>query len=420
VKALFFLRHYNDVDHIIPIVYKWRANDHSAEIVFIGESDFADDPRVRFVRDRYGVAVAHTRELLPATRWFGLSKAAQLLHRFKPNAATRALRAVWPESNRLELWVEIAETLLNRAFRDQTSGVVAFDWITSKSTLAVEFVEAFARQARKRGLPTVSLPHGDSPHITRLIRNHELTTGPDPKYAAAQFFDAVAVPNEICADRYRPFMPSHRIHPLGSPRYSDEWMARMDELAPEAPNLPNAAGRLRVAVFLRKPDFSIFQAEVGRVVRILTGFDDLHLLIKPHTRHRDTRALRRDFAIKKADNLTVADHSVHSPAILRWADIVVDLATSVAYEAVKRELPLLEADYLHAGLSTPSHFIPETALRCRDDVLDRIDALRSSANRRNFYPPQHREAFLRHVVDVPDKSVLERYVGLLENVGPPA
>ena len=65
MKALFFLRHYNDIDHITPVIYKWIDSGHSCDVVMIGSSQFQNDYRIEFLRKLKGVRVAHIRELLP-------------------------------------------------------------------------------------------------------------------------------------------------------------------------------------------------------------------------------------------------------------------------------------------------------------------------------------------------------------------
>jgi hypothetical protein len=57
--------------------------------------------------------------------------------------------------------------------------------------------------------------------------------------------------------------------------------------------------------------------------------------------------------------------------------------------------------------------MPETELRCRDDVYRRIDGfLRNGCD--NFYNEGHWQNFLREMVDAKGPGVLLRYVALLE------
>jgi hypothetical protein len=105
---------------------------------------------------------------------------------------------------------------------------------------------------------------------------------------------------------------------------------------------------------------------------------------------------------------------VHSPHLLEWADVIVDIATSVAFEAVKLNKPVLAADYLHAGTSTVGTYMPECILHCRDDIYSNVqDFIRNGCG--DFYDAGHRQQFLDEIVDVPDRDVLPRYVELLES-----
>jgi hypothetical protein len=111
-------------------------------------------------------------------------------------------------------------------------------------------------------------------------------------------------------------------------------------------------------------------------------------------------------------NVSVAGN-IHSIYLMNWADVIIDLATSVVFEAVKGGKPVMAADYLHAGRSALAEFMPETELRCRDDVYKHIQGfLAHGCN--SFYIEEHRQRFIREMIDVGGKDVLSRYVALLE------
>src|SRR6476659_10188444 len=65
MKALFFLRHYNDIDHITPVISKWIEAGHIGDIVLIGNPKFLNDYRIKFLNRLDGARVAHIRDLLP-------------------------------------------------------------------------------------------------------------------------------------------------------------------------------------------------------------------------------------------------------------------------------------------------------------------------------------------------------------------
>src|SRR5690606_15211079 len=125
--------------------------------------------------------------------------------------------------------------------------------------------------------------------------------------------------------------------------------------------------------FLRKANFTTFWEEVNEVVHLIAAFPGTELVIKPHTRSGWKQSLTKDRSLKRLPNVSVAGDDVHSINLMNWADICIDLATSVVFEAVRVGKPVLAADYLHAGRSAIAVYMPETELRCRDDVYEKIE-----------------------------------------------
>jgi hypothetical protein len=74
---------------------------------------------------------------------------------------------------------------------------------------------------------------------------------------------------------------------------------------------------------------------------------------------------------------------------------------------------VLAADYLHAGRSALAEYLPEAELRCRDDVYKHMEKFLTQGCG-SFYIEEHRQRFLKEMIDVGDTDVLSRYVGLLE------
>jgi len=417
VQALFFLRHYNDIDHITPVIYKWAKQGHTCDIVLIGEGHFRNDYRIGYLSSLAPVRLAHIDEILSRKQALQMRVQKMMLYRYfragAPGFVTHALDMAFSPRKRAAFWQLIARILLQRSFASGEPGVVAFDWISSNSVLPVEFVQSVVYAARELGLATVSLPHGDSPHANVLIRTNELRIEPQQKFAAAGIFDRVVVPNELCASRYRPFLSNSKIAVLGSARYCDEWLAKLEHLLPPSP-LKADPEKLKLVMFLRRREFSIFWDEVHRVIQLLAAFPRVDLIVKAHTRGGWSNPLSRSIALNRLENVRFLASDIHSAHLLAWADAVIDIATSVSFESVKTNQPVLAADYLHAGISTVGTYMPECVLNCRDDVYTKVERLLKEGCE-NFYADDHRRKFLNEIIDVPDANVLPRYVKLLES-----
>lgn len=427
MKALVFLRHYNDIDHITPVISKWLESSHQCDVVLIGNAKFRNDYRIEFLGTLKGARIAHIRDLLlplEFLRWrLQTLLLASRLRRSIMGPLVEAFARLYRADRRQSIWRSTARRLLERSFTTAGSGVVVFDWITRDSPVSVEWVEVVVSLARSMGLGTVSLPHGDSPHASQLIRHREWSLKPDFLYSAASIFDKLVVPNELCAERFRPFLDDQSIAVLGSPRYCDEWLMKLAELSPAPPTLfrkepqgteeSKEAESLKVLIFLRKSNFTTFWEEVEEIVGMIAAFPNVELVIKPHTRGGWRQPLTRNPSLRSFSNVSVAPDHIHSIHLMNWAHVIIDLATSVVFEAVKGKKPVLAADYLHAGRSTLAHFMPETELKCRDDLYRRLDGFLSNGCD-SFYVEEHRQRFINEMLHVGGSDVLPRYVALLE------
>lgn len=419
MKALFFLRHYNDIDHITPIIYKWVDSGHECDVVLIGSAKFRRDFRVAYLGTLDRVRVAHIRELFSPKEYIKWRLQMLLLTRnlrrlLLLGKLAKKLAEFYDEKKRAPLWHATSDTLLKRSFENcENGGVVAFDWIERNSVICVEWVEVIIAMARDRGLGTVSLPHGDSPHANQLIRRGERRLEPDALFSTAKIFNKLVVPNELCAKRFRPFLDNRAIAVLGSPRFCNEWLPKLNALLPATP-LTHSRNSLKIAMFLRKANFTTFWEEVSEVVHIISAFKGVELIIKPHTRSGWKQSLTKDSSIRQLKNVRIADDNAHSVHLMNWSDVIIDLATSVVFEAVRLKKPVLAADYLIAGRSVIAEYMPETELKCRDDIYAKIDGFLSNGCE-SFYVEAHRQNFLREMLDVGGEDVLPRYVSLLES-----
>jgi hypothetical protein len=415
-KALFILRHYNDIDHIAPVIHKWSRAGHDSAVILLGRANTVNDYRIKYISSLERVRLIPLTTLLtrPDLIRFRLISLILYAHarRYIDNRIFRVCQSLWPCAGRHQLWENTARLILDKALGTKDKGVVVSGRLGIAWASPVEFMQEILSQAHGRGYATVSLPHEGSPHVSELVREDELLieTGPIP--AGGKLFDYVVCPNDLSSQHLPPYLEDSPINVLGSARYSDEWLDVIAELLPPAP-MPKKAGELRVVMFLRKREYSLFWDEVERTILMLGQLDVVHLVIKSHPGEHHRQPLRRIIKRVRSRHIELAGDQIHSTSLLAWADVAIDVATPVSFEAVKRGLPVLAAEYLHAGYTALAHYVPETAMHYRDEIYHAIMLLHEDPGRR-FYNEEDRQTFIRTMLDVPDKQVLERYVALLE------
>lgn len=422
-KAVFFMRAYNDMDHLTPVIWKWvTTTDYPASLVVRMSKAALDDYRIQFLRQFKNLDIHHISE-------FDLSEPApddeavpapepplrRLLTRIKRRLGIKPPPA--PEvRSRFGVDQNKVEAMLDQLFAGAKHGIVVFDWVTL-SHFHRNFADALIKSARKRGYANISLPHGDTPYYNKMFKLGDLN------YESVEHFEAnpsdcVVVPNPLTAERYTPFRDDKALKIPGSPRYNSEWMAVMNKLLPPYV-CPASEGKLKVLLFLRNPVFPIFWEEVITAIQLITQFPDVFLVIKHHTRggnetsphHRQHPALVQ-LNHMTAPNLEIEYNDIHSGSLLQWADVVLELGTSISFEAIVLNKPLLALEFLHSNISTVAHYLPSTALHCKDQLYDELLRLRQDRQHR-MYTEDERQAFITQMIHCPDEHVLQRYVNLL-------
>lgn len=421
-KALFFLRHYNDIDHITPVIYKWsQLTGIPARVLIRTNPDYLQDYRIQFLQQQPNVSVSWIGEFLNDQELRALNLAPALSEKDRRSPLKLASRA-WerfvarPAASVEDTYgADLGERILSKELAGVDQSIVVFDWVSLSET-QLKFVQPMIDAAHRRGFVTISLPHGDSPYANRMFKVEDLNYA-DWEHYGNNPFDHVVVPNPLTATRYLPCRPAERVHTLGSPRYNREWLDILDPLIPDF-TTPKGDDKLKVVLFLRNPRFTIYWEELVHAMKLITQFPEVHLLVKHHTRGD---AAKTDLVLEGIDfdpahtpNLEVVYDDIHSASLIRWADVVLDLGTSVVNEAIVRGKPVLALEYLHANISTTAHYLPGTAMYCRDDLYDSIAALIKDRSTRR-YSEDDRQYFVREMVEHPDEHVLERFVRFLQS-----
>lgn len=408
-KAIFFLRHNNDIDHITPVLYKWLSTEKiPTDVIITTKRSHLDDPRINYLKQFPHVKIFHINDLF---------KKYSIPHIFN--------RYYFSYDTNVDNWVKKSKfvkkkvdktikRISEKLFKDMVNGIVVFDWIS------IYFVRSMVDIAKKRGFTTISLPHGDRPYISIFETIDQLNYGALDAYEPLKMFDYVVVPNELNRIRFENYMEKERIKVLGSPRYSDEWMDIVSGFIPKY-EVKGSENKLKIVFFLRNVGYPIFWDEVVRTIKLIMQFDEVYLIVKHHPRNRNAKRLTQQLIEKYPGikrnldkNLKFIYESVNSGSLLKWTDIVIDIGTSVTWESVKQSKPVFMLEYIHANYSTVAYYIKNTEIKCRDELYDKISAFIKNKNV-IFYNETERRKFIKEIIDVPDKFVLERYVKFLKS-----
>ncbi|MBD3392528.1 MAG: hypothetical protein GF418_10625, partial [Chitinivibrionales bacterium] len=388
-KLVGFVRHYNDLDHFLPVFDRWlETTGMPAAMVFTDKPVYLKDYRVGFLKRHPQFSADFIGRFLPP----------EMLSGTVVGQVTR----------------EVIGAAFDAVLADTEDAVVCNDWVMTTSGEHLRVARMIASEAKRRGLTTVALPHGDAPHANMLIFDNQLSPLAGDIYWPSVMFDHVVVPNELCAKRYRPHSVPERIQVLGSPRFNSAWLGKLNAIVPPLHH-EEADGKTRVVVFLRPSQFIVNTGEVLNALRVMCRYSGVYLLVVNHTR-KETSPLARFVKEERGRGsaIQVAPYGAPITALVNWAELVVDLATSVSFEAVKKDVPVLTLEYCHGNISTVATYMPHAAIRCRDDLCARFEEI-AAQGVRPTYSQEERQRFIADMIDVPDADVLPRYVRFLQS-----
>jgi hypothetical protein len=392
-RIVFFLRHHNDVDHVTPVIHFWSlVEGNDAFVVMLDEDVDLNDPRLTFLAAKKNVRVGTLVQLARSTnQWLG-----------------RPLR----ENRRVG---EIVDFLARGSARI----AFAFDYGTAPATVPL------LAEARKLGIKCVALPHGDDPYMNYMITTNDLTYDGLTRSRRVGDFDLFVTASRITARRAdEGWHDKHEVP--GSARFADEWLPELEKILPPAV-FPGSEGKLKLVFFLRNAKYPIFWEELGRLLALVLQFPGVYLVLAGHPRQYldGTRTIdiptpgAEDVSRHPSSSMTyVAADTYQGTQLIRWADAVLSLGTSVVYEAVLLGKPVFEIEYLHPNRTVVGTLFRNADIQCRDQIFQWIAKLSNdpAGTAAGFYRAEEMKRFREQCIDLGKPGTPERYVTLLQRL----
>ncbi len=412
---LFFVRHFNDIDHLTPIA--WKLLQSNAPVAVYGMNaryDFWDDYRIRFLR-REGALVDELAREFENLHGRGCGRMHALMRRcFSIEKAIRQRDAArgrktdgWSAFlagalgtlcykivRRLYYREKYARQILVR----REAQALCFDHIMPAHYVVGTFLNA----ARALAIPTVSLPHGVL-----------LYTNPDTKEKSGRQrrqqkfsrYDQIVAPNELRKIALvESGVPAAKIAVLGSARYCPEWMAQNWKILPKLIQ-PRTVGadNLKVVFFPSKPQCNVDLVRLLATLEMLAAIGGIQVLVKPHTRASSHPDLPVSPQLEDASPVLTAE-------LCGWADVVLVVGSSVVTEALVRGKTALYLQYLHSNTTLFEELGACWTIRDEADLKRAITSLAQDKHKVP-YRTEDVDRYLKAVVQGgrEDKDVLGQY-----------
>jgi hypothetical protein len=349
---LFFVRAFNDIDHITPIAWKMNRSNYPVGVYCLNpEYDIQQDYRLNFLRN-LGISVDYIyrafdrqlgfehRVLMSIFLWcFAIQRkmvSSDRLHSLK------VVRKIAKKAGKMGSWFYkrakkryYGQRCALRFLERTGARILCFDWIRPHKYV----VQAFLNAAKKLSIPTLALPHGVFLYTNEHVQNTSKDAGLLERYNS---YDDVIVQNKSFKNLIsKSGVAADKIHVLGSARYCNEWMAQNNKILPRKINSPQTGSKnLKVVFMTTRPHYRIDVERMTKTFTLLSQLKDIEVTVKPHTRTGKEAALY--------DNLPLENVSdVSSIELCEWADVLLVIGSSIIIEALTRDKPALYLKYLH-------------------------------------------------------------------------
>lgn len=409
---IFFVRGYNDVDHIVPIVWKMRSEGKNVSLFCLTpDFDLYNDYRIKFLI-KYGVPVRYIFEEKILV--------AGLLNKF----IALIIRNIFPVSHFLEhlglnffsrktigIGRRGFSLLMKTSFKDEAIDyfivknsvkILCFDWVRPE----VSIVSKLLFSATRLGRPSIALPHG-----VNLCTNDDIAWNIDPKKSVgwrnsiSDSFSKVVVQYPFF-HRYldKNDQGIEKVLVLGSARYCDEWIEKNIAISPRALSGEICDDqRLKCAFMATRIQYKVDVDQMKSMFKRLSEIEESKVVIKPHTRSIQENKLYYDTNLDDVSNIS-------SVELCQWADVILVIASSVMIEALQQGKVVLYLKYLHSNRTLHEEYKDCWVIESEDELVEALFRLNNDINDVP-YQSENTNNFLLDVTmgGVPKRDVLGDY-----------
>ena len=385
---LFFIRAFNDVDHLTPIVWKMSRDNYPVAVYCINpEYDVQNDYRLDFLKE-LGVEVDYIynnfdRNLgkLHRVMRFVYQRSYGLQRRLNNNSPSRFSMF----TDNLRRLARTTGTLFYRIARSRFynlswarnilehtgAQVLCFDWVSPERYV----VDVLLRAAKEKSVPTLALPHGVYLYTNDMAKIDLTEERVREKYNR---YDHVVVQNSLFKEvMSKSNVEREKILVLGSARYCSEWMEQYKKMLPRVMKSKDEnRDKLKVVFMTTRPRWRIDVERMVRTFDMLSKFSGIDVLVKPHTRTGKDAGMYKNLPLSNVSDIS-------SVELCEWADVMLVIGSSIIIETLKQGKPSLYLKYLHENTMEYEEF---GACWIIHDETELQEALRSLQNSKREVP----------------------------------
>ncbi len=373
MKYLFHLNVFNDVDHIVPIIWRFLEKGEKVDIIFLSDFDFKKDYRISFLLKYKGLSVSRA----------GFFQ--RLRNKVLYNSKSRSLMDECTPYRSIIRY--LSENIWrNRYLKSGNIVAVVYEW---GNGFRLNHYDALVR-----GIPAIALPHGfniftnyDINHNIVKIKNN---SGKWPDFSYRNIFDAYVVQT----DRHRLWsidwgQSSDRVDAWGSVRFYPIWSDYNAKLCGQMKR-SISKNLVKIVFFLPHWSYNVNMKNVINLLDKLNSLSYIYLFVKGHTRGTGTISEEHINVIGKSNNIEF-NVKENSPQLIAYSDVVINFGSSIAIDAINMGIPIIHTPYLHTNTTIFDDGLVNYVAHSDEEVISLIDKCQAAelnlptANEKNLF-----------------------------------
>jgi len=412
-KLVFFIRSNNDLDHMCPII--WRISEINKEshisIYTTGvDHYFPTDFRIKFLQKISNVSYCGDVVINSSNNFLDKAlvqsiiflNARKISSRFSDKLMVFLTKIYQKKINNI--------SFSNRFIRENLTDISAIVFDHSY----YDFYSNIAAQNLKYGYKTIATPHGHDLFLNRMIKDHLFYKNPSNLQMPTieSKVDKIIFHNEFYMNSAidRGIVSKENSLSLGSSRFDLRWVKKLREMRKSLRQVDLFDDKkIKIVFMLSKQGYNSFPEELDRIVKLLSLFDEIGVVIKPHTRNQK-------FLSKKYNNIFFDNkHEFYSTDLIDWCDVVLFEHSCICLDPIQLNKPTILISSTHANLLVSNGVMLNWEVRTRDDLASFINRFISDPSTKT-YTSKEKNKFLSQTIHEKSTTPLDDYAELVLNI----
>ena len=354
-RTAFFLRAYNDVDQISPLIAEFILNKKNPLIIITSDMDLENDYRFNYLKTLGDFEIVKNldKEYVKFSQkknfFLKLLSRLYLLKRNRKSFFGKIYRYFFFDCKAQVEFLKLKNV-----------GFCVFEACSPYERGII--IEKYFLAAKGIGITTIALPHGCNlflnPDVTIGYRKL-IYKGVVQDQSDRNLFDYYIIQNPIRRDGWIKWgYDNVKTQAWGSLRYFPEWASKNREICPKFNFEGNSNDKTKIVFMQFQKDYNLNNDLVSDTLKKISFLKDALLIVKDTTRE----GKEYDDKNKKDKNFGESlvgwhGNEVHSPALIEWADVVIVVGgSSIGMEVILQNKILIDPTYLDTNTTLYEYF----------------------------------------------------------------